>query len=1130
DPAIADTDADGFADHEDDQPLSRAVAIWGYPDFTDGDTYSYIGPQWWAGAGKDGGEWISTESSWMVAAGTAGSLFLDVDRILLSEDIVLELGHLDVPGCNVSLSLLDTNGVTLLEGVSISPTGETGAYRLDRYAVPLSTYPTASRIQLSAQAETETYKVYITVLYIDADGDGLDADQEQQMGTSDQTADSDDDGLSDFQEVLALGSDPMKVDTDGDGLKDSDELQQGTSPSDTDTDLDGLSDGAEVALGLDPAVGGMDSDGDGLSDEVENILRYQVVNSIMTWPDAKAFAELCGGHLLVVSSEEELKAVKTICGKTFGGKPWIGAFKEEDSWKWVNGEAFAYTRWAPKGPNSDPTRTVARIFKSSLHWNNETVEFQSPALIEYDEGLDPFNPDTDGDGLSDGDEYRIHGSNARYGDTDNDGIGDAEEVRLGLNPCLDDTDDDGLKDLDELQLGTDASDADTDQDGLSDGDEVALGLNPLEAGVDSDGDGLSDGLENILRYQVVKTKMSWPDAKAFAELCGGHLLVVSGEEEADAVRTICGDALKASPWIGAFQEEGEWKWVNGEAMNYTRWALNNPNTNSAAKIFVRVLRKSLRWNNRGFYDSSPVLIEFSEGLDPFNPDTDGDGLSDGDEYKIHGTNAQCSDTDKDGLDDAEEIRVGTDPCLNDSDRDGLSDSDELAAGTDPLNPDTDGDGLKDGLEVAQRYQILDEMLTWPEAKQRAEELGGYLATITSKKELYSILKQIPHFRRFIPWLGAEKSEDGVWQWVTGEAFDYTSWSANEPNNYGGVQKYLRIHYGGWDDQSPDWKTIPLIEFDEGLNPLDPDHDDDGLSDGDEVLVYWSDPRRADSDGDGIADGDEVAAGLNPTQADSDGDGIDDNIEPGLGLDPCTADTDGDGLDDWVERAITGTDPLAVDSDSNGVADLTVVQSIKGSDFYSFYDSHMSATWSTAGTAAIVGAVYKNPEVTYQLTVETPGIHQLTVFADAEKGEIFGGEIELHIEIDGCAAGQAKRCEVDSSVRYTLFTPWLTEGMHSVKITLVNERYISGIPFTVHSLEFGMVDGVDSDGDGFADWMGTLLLSGTDTDGDGITDFDEIGIHGTSPTDADTDGDGLDDGDELSARTDPLDSDSDDDGV
>ncbi|MDF7800532.1 hypothetical protein P4C99_13725, partial [Pontiellaceae bacterium B1224] len=31
DPAIADTDADGFADHEDDQPLSRAVAIWGYP-------------------------------------------------------------------------------------------------------------------------------------------------------------------------------------------------------------------------------------------------------------------------------------------------------------------------------------------------------------------------------------------------------------------------------------------------------------------------------------------------------------------------------------------------------------------------------------------------------------------------------------------------------------------------------------------------------------------------------------------------------------------------------------------------------------------------------------------------------------------------------------------------------------------------------------------------------------------------------------------------------------------------------------------------------------------------------------------------------------------------------------------
>ena len=36
--------------------------------------------------------------------------------------------------------------------------------------------------------------------------------------------------------------------------------------------------------------------------------------------------------------------------------------------------------------------------------------------------------------------------------------------------------------------------------------------------------------------------------------------------------------------------------------------------------------------------------------------------------------------------------------------------------------------------------------------------------------------------------------------------------------------------------------------------------------------------------------------------------------------------------------------------------------------------------------------------------------------------------------------------------------------------------------------------------------------------------------GTDPVDSDSDGDGIDDGDEVSGGTDPIDSDSDDDGI
>ncbi len=49
------------------------------------------------------------------------------------------------------------------------------------------------------------------------------------------------------------------------------------------------------------------------------------------------------------------------------------------------------------------------------------------------------------------------------------------------------------------------------------------------------------------------------------------------------------------------------------------------------------------------------------GTDPTNPDTDGDGLSDGDEIFLYGTNPLSRDTDGDGVDDDVEIANGTDP-------------------------------------------------------------------------------------------------------------------------------------------------------------------------------------------------------------------------------------------------------------------------------------------------------------------------------------------------------------------------------------------------------------------------------------------------------------------------------------
>jgi hypothetical protein len=123
------------------------------------------------------------------------------------------------------------------------------------------------------------------------------------------------------------------------------------------------------------------------------------------------------------------------------------------------------------------------------------------------------------------------------------------------------------------------------------------------------------------------------------------------------------------------------------------------------------------------------------------PDSDGDGVADGDEIDAYGTDPESWDTDGDGLSDGEELFVtGTDPLRwdtngdgvsdggvaaatdseaggagdtalvvadeppsrttsVDSDADRLADAEEAAVGTDPTNPDSDGDGYYDGDEV-----------------------------------------------------------------------------------------------------------------------------------------------------------------------------------------------------------------------------------------------------------------------------------------------------------------------------------------------------------------------------------------------------------------------------------------------
>ncbi|OYT37602.1 MAG: hypothetical protein B6U89_07100 [Desulfurococcales archaeon ex4484_58] len=100
-------------------------------------------------------------------------------------------------------------------------------------------------------------------------------------------------------------------------------------------------------------------------------------------------------------------------------------------------------------------------------------------------------------------------------------------------------------------------------------------------------------------------------------------------------------------------------------------------------------------------DGLITLDELNRGTDPFNRDTDGDQLWDGDEVAKYGTNPLKRDTDGDGLSDLDEVTIyKTDPLKRDTDGDSLEDGTEvLSIGSNPLTYDSDNDNLTDYEEV-----------------------------------------------------------------------------------------------------------------------------------------------------------------------------------------------------------------------------------------------------------------------------------------------------------------------------------------------------------------------------------------------------------------------------------------------
>ena len=575
------------------------------------------------------------------------------------------------------------------------------------------------------------------------------------------------------------------------------------------------------------------------------------------------------------------------------------------------------TETGPLDPDSDSSRTDASEVGDEVVDGEEDFEDDRVrTYVEYRAGTDPFDPDTDDDDLTDKFELDYANLDPLDDDTDGDGtfddaddnepdeLSNVREQRYGTNPNVADTDGDrlidgyevdttrtdptdgdsnsartdanesddgtvdGAEDFDgealvtrtEQNASTDPFDPDTDTDTLTDLFEYRFAtVDPLVA--DTDGDGVPDGQEDPDGETLVNVR----------EQRYGTDPLDPDTDDDDLTEAYEVDATETNPLI--------------------------PDSDSTATALDEsddgVLDGAEDFDSDGLSNAA----EFEAGTDPFDPDTDDDGLRDGFEVRYDTLSPLANDTDGDGVPDARE----------DPDGELLINVDEQAAGTDPHDPDTDNDTLTDAFEVERSFtspRSADSNSTATSANESNNGIGDAIEdlendTLDNSRE--QGLGTHP--------LDKDTDADEVTDAYEVETIKTDPLSDDSDTPLTDRDDASNGIVDGAEDFDDDQVQSHYEEvFD--TDPLDADTDDDTLTDGFEVRFSVLNPRSADSDEDSVPDG----------GADLDDDGLDNRAEETNGTDPTANDTDFDTLSDRAETRTHGTDPRTPDTDSDGLRD------------------------------------------------------------------------------------------------------------------------------------------------------------------------------------------------------------------
>lgn len=693
-------------------------------------------------------------------------------------------------------------------------------------------------------------------------------------------------------------------DTDGDGLPDIEELELGSDPNDRDTDDDGVIDGREANPTL-------DTDGDGyiniLDPDSDNEGMFDGTEQGITTPDVDTDVSR---KFFVPDANPSTKTSPLLRDTDYGGL----SDRAEDP---INQGAIDEGESDPLD-GSDDAPLIDTDGDGLLD------------VIEIAEHTDRLDRDTDDDGVIDGDEVHWNGDsdgdgviNALDPDSDNDGLRDGTEMSIvtpdadtdtsrgffvadahpasSTDPTHRDTDRGGVPDgaedfnldgavgigeLNPLDPSDDVNvPLDDDNDGLSSDLELFIGTDPLDA--DSDDDGVIDGLEPNFSLDTDgdgDINALDPDSDAEGLFDGTELGVTTPHEDTDVS-------------VGVFVPDVD------------------PTTKTSALLadtdFGSVSDRIEDSNGNGRLDQGE-----RNPLDPSDDIRDEELL----------------DSDGDGLLDVEEIAIGTDPFDADSDDDGVPDGEEPNINVDSdgdglinaLDPDSDGDAICDGTELgytephadtdlSKRKWVPDGDPTTSTSATRADTDRGSVGDGIEDPNHDGVFDEVETDPLFGDDDDGDLDSDGDTIRNVDEGLGQECGESARDTDDDGTPDYLDLDSD--DDGIPDSEeagdadlSTPPVDFDDDGTPdfQDPDIDDDGVEDGDDNCLTTPNEDQLDTDEDGEGDAcddrdDDGVLDIDDNCPDDENTKQDDDDDDGIG-DVCDDDADGDGWFDDAEAS------------------------------------------------------------------------------------------------------------------------------------------------------------------------------------------------------------------------------------